>query len=102
MKYFSKIFLVVLFILPCYEAYPQSNEPYIYGELGGGGGTHTIFKAALNTIFCGQNVISASFYYAWHRAPDIPSNYNPNSIFGPIWPEQTVSMFGISYGYVFF
>lgn len=103
MNYFSKSFRIALFLLLSgYSAYSQSNELYIYGELGGGDGTHGIFKAAMSAIFCKQNVISLSFYYASHRAPNIPSDYNLNTIFGSFWPQQTVSMFGISYGLAFF
>jgi len=99
----SKAFYMpLLFSLAGYVTYAQSNEPYIYGELGGGDGTHNTYKAALNTIFGAHNVISLSYYYSLHRAPNIPADYNANGLFGTIWPEQTVSAFGLSYGYAFF
>jgi hypothetical protein len=81
-------------------AFTQANEPYIYGEIGGGDGSHGLFQMTLNTVFSKNQIISISYYYASHRSATTPSDYSP-FLFG-IFPQQTLSVFGLSYGGVFF
>lgn len=81
-------------------AFAQANEPYIYGEIGGGDGSHGLFQMTLNTVFSKNNIISISYYYAAHRSANIPSDFYPGLF--ESFPQQTLSVFGLSYGGVFF
>jgi len=97
--------MAILLISGSSMAFAQANEPYIYGEIGGGDGSHGLFQMTLNTvlsknnIMCSKNnIISISYSYASRRSP-IPSDFYP----GPAgFPDQTLSVFALSYGKVFF
>jgi len=97
-----KPILIAFFIILMYSpAFAQSNEPYIYLDMGGGDGSHGLFQMTLNTVFLKNNIVSISFYYAWRRSA-IPSDFQPDGFNIPAYPQQTLSMLGLSYGKVFF
>jgi hypothetical protein len=78
----------------------EIGEPYIYGEIGGGDGSHDLFQMTLNIVYSKNNIISISYYYVSHRSAT-PSDYQPG-IGIPAFPQQVLSVFGLSYGKVFF
>jgi hypothetical protein len=94
------LLITSLIILGSYDAFAQSGEPYIYGEMGGGDGTHAMFKMGINAIFDKSNIISLSYYYASHESPNTPSDFAPGIL--ETTPQQFLSVFGICYGRVFF
>ena len=55
------------------------NAPgtFTYGEVGGGYGTHGIFKMAINTLNDNNKIITVCFYFNSHRDPASPSDYSP-------------------------
>ena len=92
--------MAILLLLGSSMAFAQANEPYIYGEIGGGDGSHGLFQMTLNTVFSKNNIISISYYYASRRSPT-PSDFQPGLDI-PAFPQQVLSVFGLSYGKVFF
>jgi len=92
--------MALLIILGSSMVFAQSNEPYIYGEMGGGDGSHGLFQMTLNAVLSKNQIISISYYYASRRSANIPSDYYPGLF--ESYPQQTLSVFGLSYGRVFF
>ena len=74
------------------------SRTFFYGELGGSGGTHRSFKAALNLIHDYNKIISISYNYSTRDAPDAPSG--SGDLFGKA--QETLSMFSILGGKVFY
>jgi len=104
MKHFS-IALLRNFILSSllimsgsYSAHAQNKEPYIYGELGvcGASGRYNCYGTMLNAVFSKNNIITLSFYSATREAQNLPSGFTQNV------PQQTLNLWGLSYGKVLF
>ena len=102
-KVFTLVFVAALIFLCSNYTAAQSNEPYIYGELGSGNGNFRIEKAAINAIFCNNNIISLNYYFTERMAPNAPADFQwGNSIMDGYSSPQSLSVYGISYGKVFF
>ncbi len=69
---------------------------FIYGDIGGGYGTHGSFNMTMNVIDKKDNVFSLAYCFSSHRDPKMPADYHPG-LFG-FYPQQTLSMFGLMYG----
>lgn len=91
-----------LFVLYSTMVHAQDNEPYIYGEVGGGDGTHGLVQLTQNVVFSYNNVISVSYCYASREAPNTPWDYSPGSFDIPRFPQVSLSTLGVSYGRMIF
>ena len=96
----KKVVIIVIALLYSCGAYCQSNNAFIYGETGIGYGSHFSVKAAVNSIFDSNRIISVGYYLNARPAPGVPSDYY-GGIFGSK-PQQTLNMLVLMYGEVFF
>ncbi len=94
--------ILLICTLVCYNltVLAQRSEPYIYGEMGGGFGTHGTGKLVMNMIFEGNNIVSVGYYTSSRRWSGTPPDYEVG--FLSSYPRQIINMIGISYGKVFF
>ncbi len=74
--------------------------PYIYAETGLSLGTHASAYADLNMVFQKDNIISLYYLNCGRNSPTVPKDYGTD-FFG-LQPLQIVSMYGITYGKVFY
>jgi hypothetical protein len=104
LKAYPRIFALIaaLIILGNNDSVAQSNEPYIYAELGGGNGNYTIVKTAVNTICYNNNIISLSYYFSERQSPNAPADFRWGDFVDGYSAPQSLTMYGISYGKVFF
>lgn len=91
--------VIVLFTaLICHA---QQEQPvYIYGEIGGGGGTGGSIRFDLNSLFLKDNIVSVGYYGYEHRAYNVPIDYSPGFLGG--YPHFSMSMLTLMYGKMFF
>jgi hypothetical protein len=97
----KSFFISTLFIICCNSAYCQPILRALYGELGGGYGTHGSIKGAINTVIYGNNIITVCYVFSSHKASGIPSDYIPGGlggIFGRDIPHQNMEVHGLMYG----
>ena len=97
-----KLFLCLLLTCPSLFSMAQDSARYnphglfIYGDIGGGYGTHGSFKMTMNVIDKKDNVFSLAYCFSSHRDPKMPADFHPG-LFG-LYPQQTLSMVGLMYG----
>ena len=73
---------------------------FIYGDIGGGGGTHGSFNMTMNVIDKKDNVFSLGYCLSSHRDRARPGDFAPGLL--SFYPQQYISMFNLMYGKVFF
>ncbi|RYD58955.1 MAG: hypothetical protein EOP56_01625 [Sphingobacteriales bacterium] len=72
---------------------------FLYGELGGGGGTHSGVKAELNGIINSKHIISLSYAFYDKTAGSTPADFEePFTVIGSGMPGIGVSMAALCYG----
>ncbi len=109
-KTFSLLAIVMVFLSIANTAISQDTlkkGPFIYAEMGGGGGNFQSWHCSLNGIFAHHQTITAGFYYGTRKATNLPADFKPadnDGWFGvqkdPV-PRQMLSMFGLMYGKAF-
>lgn len=96
MKKLLSLLCALLFIL---VPFCKAQSLFLYGELGGGGGTHSGVKAALNGVINTKHIITVNYSFYDKNAGNTPSDYEaPFTILGDGMPGIGVSMIALSYG----
>jgi hypothetical protein len=101
-----KSFLVfILTIIYCNYAVCQQRLSALYGEFGGGYGSHGSIKGAISAVIYGNNIITVCYVFSSHMSPNIPADYIPGGmggIFGRDIPHQNMEAHGLMLGKVLF
>lgn len=80
-------------------AYTGGYDPtgfFVFGEIGGGLGTHNSFKMGVNIIDKKARVYSLIFCFSSRKDPKRPADMVRGLLDG--YPQQSVSMFGLLFG----
>jgi hypothetical protein len=100
-----KPFIFLLLICSSFSANAQDSASYkpsgtfIYGDIGGGYGTHGSFNMTMNVIDKHDNIFSLAYCFSSRRDNQRPGDYKPGLL--DFYPQRTVSMYGLMYGKVF-
>lgn len=94
----NRLILLAL-ILHITSATVNAQEPFIYGEIGGGGGGNTAIKFGLNSLFLKDNIVCFDYYYNGGIADNIPADYR-GQLFGGR-PRYSMNTFNLLYGKMF-
>ena len=96
----NKILIVILVCLVPLSCLGRgSNDVYIYGEAGGGGGNFASGKFGVNAIY--QNLcFGISYYGQFANAQNVPPDYDPGLVIFNRLPQQTLNFVCFTAGWV--
>lgn len=67
--------LIICILLFPTSGFSQSDDPYVYGEIGMGVGKYTMYQGSVNCILKERHSVSLSYYRNWRNAEALPSDY---------------------------
>ncbi len=97
----KRALFIITGLLFVFNGNSKDRAMFIYGELGGGYGNFSTFKAAINGIYNNDYCFGIAYYGQSRRADNIPADFNPGLDYLIVQrPQQTLNTINITAGKV--